>query len=160
MGKASRWASVLGKKFHPLPGSNNALGIRDSRHRFPSMKHAMSALALGAFLSGIVGCGGESTSSTPQSYNAAISNNSSGNPLSAPVDYLGAVAKGKQSAVNSIDISQLKPAIQNFQITEDRFPASLDELVSKGYLRQIPAAPYGMKLQYDPKTGTVSMVKM
>jgi competence protein ComGC len=59
-----------------------------------------------------------------------------------------------------IDISQIKPAIQNFQITEDRFPASLDELVSKGYLRQIPAAPYGMKLQYDPKTGAVSMEKM
>jgi hypothetical protein len=92
MGKSSRSALVLGKKFHPRTGANNALGIRPSRHRFKSMKHAISGLALAAFLSGIVGCGGESTSSTPQSFNAAISNNSSGNAVSAPVDYLGAVA--------------------------------------------------------------------
>jgi hypothetical protein len=114
-------------------------------------------------MAGLAGCGEEkpaSGGSTPQSFNAAISNNSSGNPVSAPVDYLGAVAKGQQSAIKTIDTAQLKQAIQNFQITEERLPASLDELVSKGYLRQIPAAPYGMKIQYDAKTGRVAVVKM
>jgi hypothetical protein len=127
------------------------------------MKHIWSAFALAASLVGLAGCGEDKSSSsatTPQSFNAAISNNSSGNPVSAPVDYLGAVAKGQQSAIKTIDTAQLKQAIQNFQITEERFPATLDELVSKGYLRKIPAAPYGMKIQYDPKTGRVAVVKM
>lgn len=96
----------------------------------------------------------------PSSSSSSISNNSSGNPVTAPVDYLGAVAKGQQSAIKSIDTAQLKQAIQNFQISEDRLPASLDELVAKGHLRQIPPAPNGMKIQYDPKTGAVTVVKM
>lgn len=126
------------------------------------MNFALPAVAAALSLVGLAGCGNESASSpapAPGSSTAATSNHSSGNPLSAPVDYLGAVAKGQQSAVKSIDTAQLKQAIQNFQISEDRFPASLQELVTKGHLRQIPAAPNGMKIDYDATTGVARIVK-
>ncbi len=120
------------------------------------MKRCLPLFVAGLSLAVLAGCGGES--STPDS--ASATNSSGGNPVAAPVDYLGAVAKGQQSAIKTIDTAQLKQAIQNFQIAEDRLPASLDELVAKGYLREIPAAPNGMKIQYDPKTGAVAVVKM
>jgi hypothetical protein len=88
----------------------------------------------------------------------SLTNNSSGNPITAPVDYLGAVAKGKKFAEKQIDLAQLKQAIQFFQANEDRLPKSLDEMISKHYLGQIPKAPYGMQIVYDPATGNVKVV--
>ena len=41
---------------------------------------------------------------------------------------------------------------------EGRFPASLDELVSKRYLPAIPPVPHGKRLSYDPKTGGITLV--
>ena len=111
---------------------------------------------------GLVGCSkkeeAKEPSTTPQSFNAAISNNASGNALSAPVDYLGTVAKGQQTAVKTIDVSVLKQAILLFHEAEDRYPTDLNELVKKGHLRELPKAPYGIRLDYDPKTGTVKAV--
>jgi hypothetical protein len=86
-------------------------------------------------------------------------NNSSGNPVTAPVDYLGAVAKSQQSAVKTIDIAQISQAVQMFQAAEGRYPADLDELVRERYLQKIPAAPYGMKIDYDASKGQVRVVK-
>ena len=86
-------------------------------------------------------------------------NNSSGNPITAPVDYLGAVAKGKKVAEKQIDLVQLNQAIQMFQANEDRLPKDLDEVVAKHYLGAIPKAPYGMRIIYDPATGKVQIVK-
>lgn len=107
------------------------------------------------------GCGKkEETKTTPQSFNAAISNNNSGNPLSAPVDYLGGVAKGQQTAVKTIDLSVLKKAIQLFHEAEDRYPTNLNELVKLGHLRELPKAPYGIRIDYDAKTGTVKAVTL
>lgn len=123
----------------------------------------LSPLAILIIASSLVACGGKEeakqpAATTPQSFNAAISNNSSGNPLSAPVDYLGAVAKGQQTAVKSIDVSVLKQAILLFHEAEDRYPADLTELVKLGHLPELPKAPYGIRLDYDPKTGTVKAV--
>jgi hypothetical protein len=89
---------------------------------------------------------------------ANLTNNSSGNPITAPVDYLGAVAKGKKFAEKQVDLAQLKQSIQFFQANEDRFPKSLDEMISKHYLGEIPKAPYGMQIIYDPATGNVKIV--
>jgi hypothetical protein len=126
------------------------------------MKRRAPLAAAGLSLALLAGCGERSPSSsdTSAASSTSVSDNSSGNPVTAPVDYLGAVAQGRQSALKTIDTAQLKQAIQNFQATEDRPPASLDELVAKGHLRQLPAPPPGMKLQYDPKTGAVSIVKI
>ena len=82
-----------------------------------------------------------------------------GNPITAPVDYLGAVAKAKQLAEKQIDIAQIEKAVMFFHEAEDRFPRDLNELVEKHYLPAIPKAPYGMEIVYDPNTGTVKVVK-
>ncbi len=88
-----------------------------------------------------------------------IDNNSSGNPLTAPVDYLGAVNKARKTAIKTLDIASLKQTIQTFQANEDRFPKSLDELVSMRYLSVIPALPTGMRYNYNPANGVVTVVK-
>ncbi len=79
--------------------------------------------------------------------------------LTAPVDYLGAVGKAKQTAVKTVDLASINQAIQMFQVEHDRFPRSLEELVQEKYLPRIPEAPYGMKIEYDAQTGKVRVVK-
>jgi hypothetical protein len=46
-----------------------------------------------------------------------------------------------------------------FQVDKGRFPKDLDELVQEKYLTKVPDAPYGMKIDYDPATGTAKVVK-
>src|SRR4051812_26235052 len=76
------------------------------------------ALALVALFALTTSCGKKETAKV------SLTNNSSGNPITAPVDYLGAVAKGKKFAEKQIDLAQLKQAIQFFQANEDRLPKS------------------------------------
>jgi hypothetical protein len=102
----------------------------------------------------VAGCG-ESTNPGGQTTNAT----SSGNPLTAPVDYLEAVGKAKQSAVKTVDVTSLNQAIQMFNVENGRFPKDLNELVAEKIIPQIPKAPYGMKIVYDAKSGKVSVVK-
>ncbi|MCX7871786.1 MAG: hypothetical protein N2487_00715 [Verrucomicrobiae bacterium] len=80
------------------------------------------------------------------------------NPLTAPVDYMGAAAKAKKYSEKTIDIVNLKRAIQEFQAGEGRLPNDLNELVAEKYLNSIPQPPQGMKIVYDPKTGEVKIV--
>jgi uncharacterized lipoprotein YehR (DUF1307 family) len=87
-----------------------------------------------------------------------IDNNSSGNPLTAPVDYLGAVNKGRKTAIKQIDLAYVQNAINLFNAQEDRFPKSLDELVQKRYVGQVPALPPGQRLDYNPTTGQLKVV--
>ena len=116
------------------------------------MKTLSIVAALGLLL---VGCGEKSDKPT-QSTNAATSD---GNPLNAPANYLGGLAKGQQSAVKTVDVASLNQAIQLFNVQEDRFPKDLNELVEKKYMPKIPDAPYGMKIVYDAKAGKVKVVK-
>ncbi len=83
----------------------------------------------------------------------------SGNLLTAPVDYLGAVGQAKKTAIKVIDKSSLSRQIELFHEQEDRYPASLKELVEQHYVNSVPAPPYGMKYQYDPRTGKLDIVK-
>src|SRR5262245_27454071 len=117
------------------------------------MKASLLPLSLFAALV-LVGCGDQSSKSG-QSTNAA----SSGNPVTAPVDYLGAITKGEQSAVKTIDTSSISKAIQLFQVEKGRYPNDLNELVQEKFLPRIPETPYGTKLDYDPTTGQVKVVK-
>src|SRR4051794_7735392 len=82
---------------------------------------------------------------------ATKSETSSGaNPVTAPVDYLGAVAKAKQVAEKTVDAAALQKSIDLFQAQEGRLPKSLNELIGPNYLSKLPAPPAGMKLDYNP----------
>ncbi len=72
----------------------------------------------------LIGCGDKET--PPKKVD--IDNNSSGNPLTAPVDYLGAVNKAKKTAVKVLDVASVTQAIQTFHANEDRYPIGLIHL--------------------------------
>ena len=114
------------------------------------MKHILWLLAV-CVLS--VSCG-KKDETKPSS-----SSTSQGNPVTAPVDYLGAVGKAQQQAVKTIELTSITQAIRLFEAQEDRLPKDLNELVTKKYLPEIPPPPAGQKLDYNPKTGELKMVK-
>jgi hypothetical protein len=117
------------------------------------MKKALSLLLLGGLA--LSGCGNQEAKPTTSSTNA---NNSTGNPLTAPVDYLGAIAKAKKSAEKTVETVSLNQAIQQFSAAEGRYPKDLNELVTEKYLPKLPEAPYGMKIVYDAAKGEVKVV--
>jgi hypothetical protein len=113
---------------------------------------ALSFLFAAACLCLSSGCKQEKTASTP------ATNNASGNPLTAPVDYIGAVGQAKKSAEKRLGAVGLDQAIKVFFAEENRYPNTLDELVSKGTISSIPMPPAGMKYDYDAKSGIVKVV--
>jgi competence protein ComGC len=48
-------------------------------------------------------------------------------------------------------------AAQSFFIANERAPKSLEELVSSGFLRQLPAPPEGKKYVYDPTVASLTL---
>ena len=83
---------------------------------------------------------------------------SSGNPATAPADYLRSITKAQQNAVKTVDLSALTKAIQMFQVEQGRLPKDLNELVAMKYISKIPDAPFGKKIVYDADSGAVKMV--
>ncbi len=82
-----------------------------------------------------------------------------GNPLTAPVDYLGGIANAKRLAERTVDLAAVNNAIQLFNAQEERLPRDLNELVERRYLPALPAAPAGMRMIYNPATGELKMVR-
>ena len=117
------------------------------------MKAPLYPLFAAALLLG--GCGDKTDSTAASSTNAAPGSN----PLNAPSDYLGAIVDAKQRAVKTIDTVSLDQAVQTFSVEHGRYPKDLDELVQTKVISKIPDPPYGMKLVYDPNTGTVKVEK-
>jgi hypothetical protein len=107
------------------------------------------------------GCGKKEATPTADQTQTKTGTNaaSSGNPITAPVDYVGAVGQAKKHAEKVVDTVSLNQAIQLFYAQEDRFPKDLQELVTTRYLPSIPPAPYGMKYDYDAKLGQVKVVR-
>ena|SRR5437868_976064 len=83
---------------------------------------------------------------------------SSGNPVTAPVDYLGAVVKAKKTTEKTVETVGLQKTIDLFQAQEGRLPKDLNELVGPNYLSSLPAPPAGMKFDYSPATGQIKIV--
>ena len=98
----------------------------------------------------VAGCG-DSKPAAPAS--------GAGSPITAPVDYLGALNKAKKSAEKTVDLTVITTAVKAFKEEEGRFPLDLTELMKHDFLRSIPPAPYGMKIVYNPTTGEVAVVK-
>ena len=101
----------------------------------------------------LTGCGNKSNPA------AQATNQAGGSVLTAPVEQLGSMARAEQSAVKTIDTASVKSAIQMFQADQGSLPKDLNELVQKKYLPKIPATPFGTRLDYDPATGEVKVVK-
>ena len=102
----------------------------------------------------LVGCSKKDSTGTNSTNQTA-----SGNPITAPVDYLGAVAKAKHYSEKTIDTASVNQAIQLFYAQEDRFPKDLNELAAKHYIQSVPAAPPGLHWAYNPKTGELKAVQ-
>ena len=104
----------------------------------------------------LIGCG-ESSDKPAQPTNGAAGGSS---PLSAPADYVGALGKAQQTAVKTVDTTSLNQAIQMFNV-EQRAQSQRPERTGarRSSSRSIPAAPYGMKLEYDAAAGKVKVVK-
>lgn len=105
----------------------------------------------------LVGCGSSDEKSSAELKESTVQASEEGNPLAAPVDYLGAINKANKFANKSIELAQVNKAMQEFKITEGRNPEDLAELVESGFLAQEPKAPYGMEVKYDPQTGKVTI---
>lgn len=88
-----------------------------------------------------------------------LTNNSSGNPLTAPVDYLGAVNQARKTAIKTLDQAGINNAIQQFYAVEDRFPKDLNELAQKHYIQSVPEAPPGSRFAYNPANGEFRIVR-
>lgn len=101
-----------------------------------------------------VACGPAKNDSSAKGTNAPVGEN----PLDAPADYLGAMSKAKKSAVRTVDIVSVRQAVQMFQVSEGRYPGTLQELVTEGYLPRLPDLPAGMRYTYDVRSGQVEAV--
>lgn len=101
------------------------------------------------------------TNAAPAAESSAKSNttDNSGSPITAPVDYVGAVVQAQQTATKRIDVAQIQHAIQEFNAGEGRYPKDLNEIVTEHYLSKVPALPRGMEYSYDSAQGTISVVK-
>jgi hypothetical protein len=104
----------------------------------------------------LAGCNNQSSPSTPTT---ASTNANASSPLTAPVDYLSAVARAQQSAVKTVDTVSLDQAVQQFGVDHGRNPKDLNELVEQKYIPKLPQPPYGTKIVYDAATGTVKIEK-
>jgi len=82
-----------------------------------------------------------------------------GNPLNAPAQYLGALNQAQKLATKTVDSASVNQAIQMFYAQEERYPKDLQELVVQHFLPAIPKEPYGMRFQYNPKTGQFLVLK-
>ena len=101
---------------------------------------------------GLAGCSKKEEAAAPST------DQNSGNPLSAPADYLGTLNKAQKSAQKTTSTVSLQNAIASFHTEKGRFPKDLNELVSGEYISSLPKPPAGMKFNYDATAGTVSVV--
>ncbi|MFO1487438.1 MAG: hypothetical protein U1F65_03075 [Verrucomicrobiota bacterium] len=99
----------------------------------------------------LAGCGDKAK--TP----AATTNETT--TATSPADYVGAMGRAQQSAVKTIDTASIKSAVQLFQADQGRLPKDLNELVETKFLPQIPPAPAGTRLDYNPQSGEVKVIK-
>ena len=123
------------------------------------MNKFVSALILASLL-GVCGCDKPEEVPVPKPSEPAPSPSASGNPLLAPVDYVGTAVRVKQAATRTVDTAGLNQAIQLFNVQEGRFPKDLNELVEQKYIARIPEPQRGMRLEYDAAKGQARMVRV
>ena len=78
-------------------------------------------------------------------------------PFNAVEKYGGVMGTALKKSKAMDDVLYLKNKINTFQIQEGRYPSSLNELVEKKYIEELPQPPKGMTFHYDPSTGSVDV---
>lgn len=120
------------------------------------MKQAITSCLILILTLALAGCGDKPAASEGAA-KPSTGGGSSGNPLTAPADYAGALAGARNRATKTVDLARLNQAIDMFKAQEGRNPTNLNELVAAQIVNQLPEAPAGMKIQYDASSGKVSM---
>lgn len=100
-------------------------------------------LAMTVAVTVCAGCGGGS-SSTP----ATNATTNASSPLVQPEIF----------AQKKTDVAALTQAVQEYNATEGHYPKDLSEL-APNYIAKVPAVPAGYKLNYDPNSGSVTLVQ-
>ncbi len=106
------------------------------------MKTKLLIILSGAMVFVLAGCG-DSSSTPPPQHNA---NNSS--PVVQPEVY----------AQQKMDVASLNQAVQQYNAAEGHYPQTLQELAPT-YIPKIPQVPAGYKINYDPNSGSVNVVR-
>lgn len=106
----------------------------------------------------LTGCGKSSSSTKQSKATNTTPNYASGNPITVVPDYYGAVGQAKRYSIKEIDLSYLHEAIEQYNAANGHYPKTLQALVPN-WIGKIPQVPYGDKLDYNPNTGTVKVVR-
>ncbi len=72
-------------------------------------------------------------------------------------DYGKSLSNAEKTAAQTAGLVTLNQAVKQYNVIENRFPATLEELVSARYLPKLPAAPRGKRYVYDAKAGEVTV---
>ncbi|MFA5393272.1 MAG: hypothetical protein WC081_01390 [Candidatus Ratteibacteria bacterium] len=109
------------------------------------MKNGVLILAVIFLAIGITSCGKKSAPEEGLS------------PANAIQKYGGVMGKNYQRAKSFDVLLSLKHDITSFQTEQGRWPSSLQELVEKGYTKELPKPPEGMKFSYNSQNGSIRL---
>jgi hypothetical protein len=119
------------------------------------MKTILPLLVLGGMI--LSGCGNDNSGNSSTNTVTNTASAPAANPNN-PMNYLGTLAAADKLAVKTVDVASLNKALEQFNVQEGRFPKDLTELVP-AYIAHVPDAPFGYKLDYNPTSGEVKVVK-
>ncbi len=77
--------------------------------------------------------------------------------MNAAEQYANVMVKTRQKAKGMDSVLPLKQLVDSYWAEQGKYPASLQELVTNGYINELPAPPAGMEFTYDPATGSVAL---
>ena len=111
------------------------------------------AIAASAFL--IAGCGKKTGSSSPTPATQSAEPDSVVQPQAAKATPVS--VQPVQGDTGQM-LDQLTQVLRKFSVENRRVPATLDEVVAAGYLKEIPPPPAGKKFAIEPRKVQVILV--
>ncbi len=78
-------------------------------------------------------------------------------PVNAAGKYGDVMVKTKKEAESMNAVLPLKQLVDSYWAEQGKYPASLQELVTNGYVKKLPDPPEGMEFTYDSSSGSVDL---
>ncbi|HNS33093.1 MAG TPA: hypothetical protein PKN36_09000 [bacterium] len=78
-------------------------------------------------------------------------------PVNAAGKYGDVMVKTKKEAESINAVLPLKQLVDSYWAEEGKYPASLQNLVTSGYVKKLPDPPEGTEYDYDPLSGSVGL---